>query len=311
MNPRTRLRLVALTVVALAAESLQSQTVARPQVDRVRVMRDTSSLATADFAGRETGSEGGRRARQWIVEQFTAIGLEPAGDRHFLQPFSFTDERTESGRRVRVEYRDAANVLGRVHGSAAARPIVISAHYDHLGTRGGRVYFGADDNASGVAVLLAAARQFVAQGPRHPLIFAAFDGEEQGLHGARAYVAARPATALNVNLDMVSRSSRNEIFAVGTHHYPQLKPLLEDVRSRASVKLLFGHDVPGSAGDWTHVSDHAPFHEAGVPFVYFGVDFHGDYHRPTDTAEKIDPRFLGGVADMVVDAIRSFDARLP
>jgi Zn-dependent M28 family amino/carboxypeptidase len=121
--------------------------------------------------------------------------------------------------------------------------------------------------------------------------------------------------ALNVNLDMVSRSERNEIYAAGTYHAPWQTPILLDVQRRASVRILFGHDRPGSAGrgleDWTRSSDHWAFHEAGIPFVYFGVEDHPDYHKPTDTADRIDPRFFGDTADMIVEAMRTFDRSLP
>ena len=112
---------------------------------------------------------------------------------------------------------------------------------------------------------------------------------------------------MNVNLDMVSRNDRNEIFAAGTHHYPQFTPMLEDVRTRARVQVLFGHDRPlyrsGGVEDWTWLSDHYVFHGAGVPFVLFGVEDHPDYHSPMDTANKIDRRFFGDVVDMIIDAI--------
>ena len=91
--------------------------------------------------------------------------------------------------------------------------------------------------------------------------------------------------------------------------------MLEDVRSRARVQVLFGHDRPlyrgGGVDDWTRLSDHYVFHDAGVPFVYFGVEDHADYHTP-DTADKIDRRFYGDVVDMIIDAHPvTFDARLP
>jgi hypothetical protein len=300
-----------------------AETAAPRYANRDQVMRDLGTLASREFAGRRTGTEGGRKARAWVVEQFKAARLVPAGSRSYLQPFRFTQESVRGlvlpNRPFRTEYRDAANVMGRIDGSNPdALPIVVSAHYDHLGAQDGEVYAGADDNASGVAVLLAAARHFAVHRPHHSLIFAAFDAEELGLRGSRAFVASRPrgrVAALNVNLDMVSRSDRNEIFAAGTYHYPQLKPPLEDLQKRVSVKILFGHDRPmrtaGGVDDWTSLSDHAAFHAAGVPFVYFGVEDHPDYHQPTDTADKIQPRFVGGVADMVVEAIKTLDGKLP
>jgi Zn-dependent M28 family amino/carboxypeptidase len=167
-------------------------------------------------------------------------------------------------------------------------------------------------------MLLAVARHLRAQPLTRPAIFAVFDAEELGLEGSQRFVAGHPearAAVMNVNLDMVSRNDRNEIFAAGTHHYPQFTPMLEEVRRRARVQVLFGHDRPiyRSAGvdDWTQSSDHGTFHAAGVPFVYFGVEDHADYHAPTDTADKIDRRFFGDVGDMIVDALRTFDSRLP
>ena len=292
-------------------------------VDRDQLMRDVSTLSGPEFEGRRTGTPGGVKARQWIARQFMTIGLTPAGDQGYLQPFSFTHRSVRGlvapGRPFITEYRDAANVIGRLLGSGTGkRAIIVSAHYDHLGVQNGALYHGADDNASGVAALLAVARYFTAHEPRHPVTFAAFDAEELGLRGARAFVESRPdarSAIVNVNLDMVSRNDRNEIFAAGTYHSNVFKPMLDDVQTRSSVKIRFGHDRPpylaGGAEDWTGESDHGAFHAAGVPFIYFGVEDHADYHKPTDTADKIDRRFFGAAADMIVDAIRTFDARLP
>ena len=196
---------------------------------------------------------------------------------------------------------------------------MVSAHYDHVGIRDGVTYPGADDNASGVAVLLAVARQLRRAAPRHPVLLVAFDAEELGLRGAEALVGSpllpAAAVALNVNLDMVSRNDANEIFAAGTYQTPSLKPILEDVQRRSAVKLLFGHDRPmvkaGNVEDWTNQSDHGVFHEAGVPFVYFGVADHADYHQPTDTADKVNPQFFGDVADMIVESVVTLDREIP
>jgi hypothetical protein len=292
-------------------------------VDRDRLMRDVAALSAPPFDGRRTGTPGALLARQWIVDRYADIPLKPAGVNGFLQPFSFTHRSARGlvtpGQPFTTEYSDAANVIGRLDGtSPAARPIVVSAHYDHLGNRDGAVYRGADDNASGVAAMLEAARFFKAHPPRHPMIFAAFDAEELGLRGAAAFVEARPegrGAAMNVNLDMVSRNDRNEIFAAGTYHHPEFKPWIEDVQRRSAVRILFGHDRPmylaGGVEDWTSSSDHGAFHAAGVPFIYFGVADHPDYHKPTDTADKIDPAFFGAAADMIVEALRTVDARLP
>ena len=113
--------------------------------------------------------------------------------------------------------------------------------------------------------------------------------------------------ALDLNFDMVSRSAARELYVAGPGRWPALKPLLEAPAARASITVKFGHDTGGGHDDWTQQSDHGPFHTAGIPFVYLGVEDHADYHKPTDTADKIDPRFLGGVAAFVLDAVGALD----
>jgi Zn-dependent M28 family amino/carboxypeptidase len=121
----------------------------------------------------------------------------------------------------------------------------------------------------------------------------------------------RERIALNVNLDMVSRNDKREIFVAGTYHTPDLKPPLEEVARRAPITVLFGHDRPkalaGGVDDWTNQSDHGPFHSAKIPFIYFGVEDHPDYHKPTDTADKINRGFFVDVAETILDAVIALD----
>jgi len=329
MASHVRAALLSLGVAALLiqapliaqATAVSAGEAAARHVDRAQLMRDVETLSAPAFEGRRTGTPSALKARQWLVDQFSAIGLTSGGTLGYVQPFTFSTRDTRAllpgGRPYRADYA-AANVIGRVPGrEPRARILVITAHYDHLGIRDGALYPGADDNASGVAVLLAAARHFVRTPPRHPVVFAALDAEELGLRGARALIdsalLSRSAVAMNINLDMVSRNGRNEIYAAGTSHAPWLRPLLQDVQARASVNILFGHDRPmdrGGLEDWTQSSDHRPFHDAGIPFVYFGVEDHPDYHKATDTAGRIDSRFFGDAADMIIEALRTFDARV-
>ena len=322
-------RLVRAPLLTLGVATLCVQVFLRAQapvpdtvvhhVDRARLIRDVTTLASPAFEGRRTGTRGALDARRWLVDAFREAGLTPGGTDGFLQPFPLLrrDSDPSSASAPSAEAGSAANVIGLVAGREPRRKrLVITAHYDHLGIRDGVLYPGADDNASGVAVLLAAARHFIRNPPRHPVMFAALDAEEIGLRGARALIDSpllpRSGIAMAINLDMVSRSAANEIFAAGTYHTPWLTPLLEDVQRRSSVRIRFGHDRPASLAsgldDWTHLSDHGPFHDAGIPFVYFGVEDHGDNHKPSDTAERIDPRFFGDAAEMIVDAVRTFDA---
>jgi hypothetical protein len=339
LSRRARIRIVLLSLVAAGAVYLgvctslertrirsQSPAAADPahasqRVDRAALLRDLRALSDPAMQGRRTGTPGGVRARAYVESQMAAIGLKPLGT-SLVEPFRFVHTSIKGlvlpRRPFRTAYDDAANVIGRTVGTAT-RQLVVSAHYDHLGVRGGIVYPGADDNASGVAVLLAAARVITASGLRHPVVFAAFDAEELGLRGARAFVERHhvtpDTTAIDVNLDMVARNDRHEIFVAGTAPSPWLVDVVERVQSRTPVKLLLGHDRPtyraGLVEDWTHSSDHGPFADLGVPYMYFGVEDHPDYHRPGDTADKIDPSFFGDVADAVVDAILTLDAMLP
>ncbi|MBM3817462.1 MAG: M20/M25/M40 family metallo-hydrolase [Acidimicrobiia bacterium] len=305
MRLRTAPVLGVLLCAACAVATLAGQS--GTAVDRDRLMREVATLAAPAMEGRRAGTAGGMKARAWLVERFGEIGLTPAGTSGYLQPF------TAVGRNGRAA---AANVIGRVAGTdPRARTIVVTAHYDHDGIRGGALYHGADDNASGVVVLLAAARHFSMQRPRHPIVFAALDAEEMGQRGAAALLESglipRDAIALNVNLDMLSRSDRNEIYAAGTSHHPWIRPIVEEAARPSKVTVRFGHDTGGGADDWTTQSDHGEFHKAGLPWVYFGVENHPDYHQPTDTADKINVTFFGDVADMIVAALRTFDARIP
>ena len=286
-------------------------TAASLHVDSDRLMEVVSTLADPKFEGRAAGSPGGIAARAWVLERFKSIGLQPVSG-SYVFPFTFT-RMTMKGR---VEGA-GANVVGQCVGTDTKAPVfVVSSHYDHLGVREGQIYPGADDDASGVAVMLAVA-EFCLKTPfRRTVIFAAFDAEEAGLQGAKVFVASPPLPkeriALNVNLDMVSRNDKREIFISGTHPWPQLKAPLEEVARRAPITVLFGHDKPvaiaGGVEDWTNQSDHGPFNSAKIPFVYFGVEDHADYHKPTDTADKINRGFFVDVAETVIDAVLQLDA---
>jgi hypothetical protein len=303
---------IALAAAPLACETAETAVTGGPEVteaaperasrvDRQALMEVVRRLSGAEFEGRAAGTPGGIRAGRFIAREFGRIGLSPVASTSFAHPF-------------RLPGADGANIIGAV---ACGRPnapiLVVSAHYDHVGIVEGTLHPGADDNASGVAVLLGAAAHFVRHPPRHQIVFIAFDAEELSLAGSRAFISSPPVPlrriALNVNLDMVSRSDRGEIFAAGTAHTPALRSVLAEVGRGAPVRLLLGHDRSDEAGreDWTQDSDHWPFHNAGIPFVYFGVEDHADYHGPGDTVEKIDVEFFGGVADTIVDAIAALD----
>jgi hypothetical protein len=276
------------------------------KIDAARLLEDARALSADAMEGRGAGTRGGELARAYVLRRFAEAGLAPLWP-SFEQTF---DLPAKGGRGV--------NLVGYVKGTKyPERLIVVTAHYDHLGVRDGQVYNGADDNASGVAVLLQLASHFSgAARPEHSLVFAALDAEEVGLLGARALVkklkAEKRGVALDVNLDMVGHSERGELYAAGTHHTPALRPALERVAAAAPVKLLLGHDRPEQGhDDWTNQSDQFAFHKAGVPFVYFGVEDHKDYHKPSDDFETLTPDFFVGAAETVLEALRALDQDPP
>lgn len=278
-------------------------------IDAERLLADVKILSADEMKGRSSGSPEIVKAREYVVKRFKEVGLKTFGDT-YLQEFDFNNRRT-------AQTVKAANVFGVIKGKKnPEKYIVVTAHYDHVGVEKNEIYNGADDNASGTAALLAIAEYFRKNRPSNSIVFVAFDAEEQGLQGSRYFVANLPmkkeSVLLNVNLDMVARGDRNELYAAGAFHYPFLKPHLEAAQKTAPVKLLLGHDDPDTgSNDWTSQSDHAAFHREKIPFVYFGVEDHADYHKPTDDFDKIPQQFYVGAVETILTAIKTFDKNLP
>lgn len=274
-----------------------------------RLLDDTRTLSADDMEGRLIGSAGGARARTYILGRLKEIGADPALGGTFEHPF----ETARGGKAV-----TGVNLLASISGTGGSnRAILIMAHYDHVGVQNGQIYNGADDNASGVAALLMIAASLKQSAPLHDVVVAVVDGEEGGLSGARALVsdpAFKPwldRIVLAVNFDMLSRNDRNELYASGAYHFPWLKPRLEAIAGDAKVTLRLGHDTPEpKADDWTMQSDHGAFHAIGRPWVYFGVEDHPDYHKPTDDFAAIPQDFFRRSAATVEHAVRAFDRDL-
>ncbi|MBC7933006.1 MAG: M28 family peptidase [Rubrivivax sp.] len=313
---------VALLASGIAASAVQDSSrkddkgaSARPSskvVNAEQLLEDVRILSADAMEGRATGTPGAAMARAFIKKRFGDAGLSPLGA-SFESAFRLSIGKGEKSLK---DEPTGVNLVGYVPGkSHPARFIVVTAHYDHLGVKRGQIYNGADDNASGVAALLQLAAHFNRERPNNSIIFAALDAEEINLVGAFALVAQLKAEkrdlVLNVNLDMVSHSDRGELYAAGSHHTPKLRPLLEQVAARAPVKLLIGHDRPEQAqDDWTKQSDQYAFHGAGIPFVYFGVENHKDYHKPSDDIETITTGFFVHAAETILDVVKTLDANL-
>lgn len=251
--------------------------------------------------GRKTGSEGGKKARTYIIEQLKKIGVAEFVP-GYEQPFTITQT---------AGTLNAANILAVIPGKKK-ETIVISAHYDHLGVRNNLVYNGADDNASGTAALLAMAEYFKKHVPNHRLIIAFFDAEEMGLRGSAYFInnvdLQKENIVLNVNLDMVSRNEKKELYASGGFSYPDIKKKLQKLETVKGITLLFGHDDPATGNnDWTNQSDQYNFHQKKIPFVYFGVEDHPDYHRATDDFEKVNTAFYARSVETILMCVQTLD----
>src|SRR5205807_9494104 len=229
----------------------------------------------------------------------------------------------------------AANVVGILEGTDPQLKnefIVIGAHYDHLGRGGqgslapreGDIHHGADDNASGVAGLLELARLFSAAKPRRTLVFIAFSGEEEGLIGS-AYYVAHPIvplaqTAAMINMDMVGRLKDGKLLVGGVGTAQEWRDMVAQANSelRLNVAAASTPTIVATASpherfalslseDGYGPSDHSSFYAKQVPVMFVWTGNHEDYHKPTDTADKLNYEGEAHIVSFVRDVVRALD----
>jgi len=268
------------------------------------LLKDVKTLSSDAYTGRKTGTKGAEMSRKYIKSRLKGMGVASYPSlKDYEQNFSF---KTAEG-----ENMSAKNIIAYIPGKSA-NTIVLSAHYDHLGVINNEIYNGADDNASGVAGLLKIAAWFADNKPNNSLVFAFFDAGEMGWKGSEAFVARPPISLdrikLNINLDMISHNDNNILYAAGTFKHPQLKGFIH--QSNPNVKILFGHDNPKQGvDDWTKQSDQGAFHAKNIPFIYFGVEDHKDYHKATDEYETINPEFFVNSATAILEIVNNIDEK--
>ena len=178
-----------------------------------------------------------------------------------------------------------------------------------MGIRNGKIYNGADDDASGVSALISFAEYLVQNPPKHSVILAAFDAEELGLQGAKHFVSTieKEKVLVNLNMDMISRSAKNELYVVGGRYNENLKKIIKEFENPTSSKLLEGHDGTDGKQNWTMSSDHGPFHTVKIPFLYFGNEDHAAYHKPTDDFKDITPQFYINAVSIILSIFEAID----
>jgi len=222
-------------------------------------------------------------------------------------PVLFSEQRTLQATSTAVK---ADNVVGFWPGSdpeVADEVIILSAHYDHLGSRWGSIYNGADDNASGTAGLLALAEAIAKLNPRRSIMIMWVSGEEKGLLGSKAWVDnpylpqdAKPVA--NINIDMIGRNNPDNLLFTPTRAHPQYNHLSELAESLFPKE---GFSELGSADRYYRRSDHYSFAQLGIPVIFITAGTHDDYHQPSDTAEKIEYDKLRRTVRLVVRMLDS------
>ncbi len=277
-----------------------------------RMMDVIGFLSSPDLKGRGIGTPELDKAADYIAERFKDAGLVPGGDNGgWFEKWEEKDNAT--GMAIAMK-----NVIGVVRGEKpefAGQSIVIGAHYDHLGmgspgairSNSGRIHPGADDNASGVAVLIELAHALKKNPPlNRSIIFIAFTGEESGRKGSRhhvsKYTGPRDKVMAMLNLDTVGRMRNNRLLVLGSSSAREWPDILRSAGSTAGIDIQLVTEVLDS-------SDQMSFEEAGIPAVQLFTGPHLDYHRPSDTADKINPEDLMKVAIFADEVIRYLDGR--
>jgi len=294
---------VALAVAACHTSGLSPSARATP--DSLSIRRDIEVLASPTFAGRLTGTPGNDSAAAYLARRYASFGLKPTSP-GFIQKF-VARPPAHSGQTVSLPSQNVVAMLPGRDPKLRSEYVVIGAHFDHLGTSTegaldpdarGAVRLGADDNASGSAAVVELARIFARTPARRSIIFANFSGEEEGLLGSSYFVDHMPVATDSVvamlNFDMVGRMKNDRVIVYGVATATEFPSILERANTASPLKVA-------AQGDGFGPSDHSSFYAKNIPVLHFFTDLHDDYHRASDTPDKIN---AGGEARVVAFAER-------
>jgi hypothetical protein len=288
------------------------------KVDPIKQLKsDVEYLASDSLEGRESGTEGERLAAAFIANRMKEIGLTEKGEEGFMQTFDFLPkanphkETMDTSKTIRI-----SNVLGMID-NGATKTVVIGAHYDHLGhgisgslhaEKDGAIHNGADDNASGVALMLALADELKNSEAvkESNYLFMAFSGEEMGLLGSN-YYCKNPTINLEevhymLNFDMVGRLDTSKGLAInGVGTNPNWTTELEKA-NWDNLPFVYGESGTGP-------SDHTSFYLQDVPILHFFTGQHEDYHKPTDDVGKINYNGIHTLKKLIARLAEHLDAQ--
>jgi len=273
-------------------------------------------LASDSLEGRETGKPGQKIAAQYIANHFNKIGIPPYKGKRYFQKFKVKSKRHvckcddcdltffkrifKSNQIIRGE-----NVLGYIEGTDLKDElIIITAHYDHLGKHDSLIFNGADDDASGVAGAMEIAEAFMIAkkegfGPRRSILIMPVSGEEKGLLGSKYYtdnpIYPLEKTVANLNIDMIGRlddwhDNGNYVYLIGSDRLSlELHNINEDINSKyIGLDLDYRFNDEEDPNRYYYRSDHYNFAKNNIPVIFYFNGIHEDYHRPSDTIEKLD-----------------------
>ncbi|MDT0553470.1 M28 family peptidase [Urechidicola vernalis] len=282
-----------------------------------RMQEDVLFLADDKLEGRQTGSEGEQLAADYIIERFKKIGLDPKGTEGYFQAFTFKPKKDPHSQASFSEKKSDStitgkNVIGYID-NGAENTIIIGAHYDHLGfgEDGGSlhagekaIHNGADDNASGVSVMMnLAAKLKKSEIKGNNYLFMAFSGEEMGLLGSNYFVKNGTIdiskTNYMINMDMVGRMKQDSTLAIyGTGTSPLWGQIIHSLNSNFKI-------VEEKSG--VGPSDHTSFYLNDIPVLHFFTGQHENYHKPSDDAELLNYEGMYAISDYIFSIIEELD----
>ncbi|MFD2166743.1 M28 family peptidase [Thalassotalea euphylliae] len=286
-------------------------------LDKDILLKHVQYISAEDKKGRKTGTAEANLVAKYIAEKLTEFGVSPLKTQNsLLHQFSF---------KRNFSTRQGENVVGKIKGTKHPNNfIVLTAHYDHIGTQGVSVFNGADDNASGVAALLEFARLLTVNPPEHSIILLFTDGEELNFKGAKAfakqYKGILSNTVLNINVDMIGGDSRTKSLRYIYQRFYSVLPndskkgfklLLQS--SPINVKKGFDRATNiknGTTSSWYLASDHAIFYKKKIPFIYYGVGTHRNYHKTTDTFKNLNKNMLWETSNTIYQHLRFLDQHI-
>ena len=280
-----------------------------------KMKADVSYLADDNLEGRQTGTESEKKAAEYLAERFKELGLEEKGTNGYFQDFTFKP-KTDPHSEVQFDVNEsdstvtARNVVGFLDNNAS-QTVVIGAHFDHLGYGGDgslykgekAIHNGADDNASGVAVMLNLASKLKETNKGNNYLFLAFSGEEMGLLGSNYFVKnptlEKETMNYMLNMDMVGRLKADSTLAVyGVGTSPFFKQVINS--SNTSFKVIEKESGVGP-------SDHTSFYLDDIPVLHFFTGQHEDYHKPGDDSEKLNYEGMEAISTYIFDIITDLD----